>query len=198
MNRAIEAGTSFGLDQRFVVNNLVLTAQGEQLRPKRKPKDKVAIHEAQHAVFGASLVTIVPGDGYLGKTEPDGPVKPIQAVAPHAAGGEGTGHDLNIVRMMGYSPESLMGAARSELAAREEEVNAIAVGLEDEKTLTSSGIKRVIFEYKTPKFETAKVFVQNADGGKAEISGVEVRDNIVMMPNVLYSVASKANTPQIH
>src|SRR3972149_9775647 len=117
MNR-FEAGTAFGIDQKFVINNMVLTAQGEKLKPKRKPRNKVAIHEAQHAVFGAEEATIEPGPGYLGATKPKGGrVKPIQAVAPAAAGGEGIWHDLNLVRAMGYDPESLFGAARRELAA---------------------------------------------------------------------------------
>src|SRR3990170_1498091 len=108
MNR-FEAGTAFGIDQKFVINNMVLTAQGEKLKPKRKPRNKVATHE--------------PGPGYLGATKPKGGrVKPIQAVAPAAAGGDGIWHDLNLVRAMGYDPESLFGAARSELAARDEEV----------------------------------------------------------------------------
>ncbi len=200
MNRLIEAGISFGIDKPFVINNMVLKAKGEKLMPKRLPKGEVPLHEGIHAALGETKrTTIIPSGNAWGETEPDGEPNPIAAVAPHAVlGPRGTSEDLRIVWAMGYNPDSLIGPARMAAAAKKDEINAIAVGLEDEGTLNASDIQRVIFEYKMPKFETATVSIEDLSGEKQEIRGVEVRDNIVMLPNVWYDVSSNTNKPLIH
>lgn len=191
---------NFGIDKRFVINNMILTAKGENLMPKRLPRDENAIHEGIHTALGKTKrVTIIPSGNALATTEPDGRPDPIAAVGPHAVlGPRGTSHDLNIVWAMGYNPDSLIGPARIAAAAKKDEINAIAVGLEDEGTLNASDIQRVIFEYKTPKFETATVSIEDQNGDKQEIRRVEVRDNIVMLPNIWYDVVSETDKPLIH
>lgn len=99
---------------------------------------------------------------------------------------------------MGHSPESLGGVARGIIGAHQDEVEAVAVALEEERSLGSSGINKAIDEYRRPKFETAKVTVQSSSGERIEISKAKVRDNIVMVSNVWYEMAEKATKPQIH
>lgn len=206
MNRAIEAGTSFGIDQRFVVNNLVLTAQGEQKAHKKRATNGVAKHEADHVIAaiynGTSVesVTIVPGPGYLGLTKLSR-ADPVAAAGPYSQGGEearGIWSDEWSIEAAGYSVGAMASIAGGIISAHEDEKEAVAIALEEEKTLGSNGISKAMHEAKVEKFETATVFVQSDEGKSAEISGVEVRDNIVMMPDVWYKLAESTNNPQIH
>lgn len=175
-----------------------LTVVGDKLAPKEEPTDPVAIHEARHSALGrVKSVSIVPGPGYLGITIPDGPINLLAAVAPHAGGSDGTSHDLNIVRMHGYNPDSLMGAARSELAANKDRINAIALGLQREKTLTSSGIERVVFEYNQANFTSATVLVESPQGEVRE-KKVPVRDNIAMIPQEITIFPTDGQNSKIH
>lgn len=203
MRSAIESGTAFGIDQKFVINNMVLTAQGEKLKPKRKPRNRVAKHEALHIDAaeenGTNVIaaTIEPNyaEGYLGATWMDRE-DPVAAMAPAVYNMDGVWGDEESVRSRGHNPNALKGSARS--IVDDDRVDALAVVLEDEKTISGSRIKQVRKDAKAPIFETATVFVQSLEGDKTEITGVEVRDNIVMMPNIWYVLAQRDNKPQIH
>ena len=202
MNR-FEAGMTLGINETKWVAGFKISTEGKDPTPKKKSTNSTAKHEAMHVVAainnGTSVesVTIVPGPGYSGLTELSRP-DPVAALAPHANGADGTSYDVYIAGLMGHSSESLGGVARGIIGAHQEEVEAVAVALEEERTLGSLGIKRAIEEYKRPKFETAKVSVQTPDGDRVEISKAQVRDNIVMVPNVWYQLAETATKPQIH
>ena len=195
MNR-FEAGMTIGINETKWVAGFKISTEGKDPTPKKKSTNSTAKHEAMHVVAainnGTSVesVTIVPGPGYSGLTELSRP-DPVAALAPHANGADGTSYDVYIAGLMGHSPESLGGVARGIIGAHQDEVEAVAVALEEERTLGNGGINRAIEEYKRPKFETAKVSIQNSEGGRVEISKAEVRDNIVMVPEVWYSLAEK-------
>lgn len=204
MNRAIEAGMALGINETKWVAGFKISAEGQSTTPKKKATNSTAKHEAMHVVAainnGTSVesVTIIPGPGYSGLTELSRP-DPVAALAPHANGADGTSFDVYIAGLMGHSPESLGGVARGIIGAHQEEVEAVAVALEEERTLGSGGINKAIEEYKVPKYDTAKISVQAPDGEQKEIKSIKVEQNQVMIPGVWINLFDNlSNNPQVH
>src|SRR5438309_2024694 len=85
---------------------------------ENKPKSETSIHETRHGVAGIKngsyvrRMSIIPGPGYLGITELDR-FDAIAFMAPHAAGCDGTGHDVSVVAYMGHNPGVAAGAANA-------------------------------------------------------------------------------------
>lgn len=120
-------------------------------------------HEAAHAVAGENdvqEVSNVAGPGYLGRTLLTR-FNAIAFAAAHALGYGGTGHDLAVLRMMGYDPESVASDARRELAGREGEIHAVASELALNRTISGFRVKAAIERYRNPM---VKVEIKNPLG----------------------------------
>ncbi len=153
-----------------------------------------AIHEAKHVVAalkngtGVEGATIVPGAGFLGLTRLSRP-DAVAALAPHATGESGTGHDVFIASQMGaIGAES---AARSIINSNMDEVMAVAVALEENKSLGSWDIDRAINKLSNPDPEFGILTVETPSGEQKK-EKVEIRDNIIMKPVIVFQ-AQKLN-----
>lgn len=131
-----------------------------------KPRDpykhvnpsRTSDHEAIHTVAAIKNNTHVieasriPGPGYLGFTELSNP-DAIAAVAPHAFGHCGTGHDLNIVEIMGYDPHLLANTARKLLCGSEKEIHAVAALIEINGSISGFQAEEVMEQTENPEVD---------------------------------------------
>ena len=188
----IEAGiVNYAEGFKFVVN--------KDIPAKKTIPSGTATHEAMHVVAaiqngtGVESATIIPGTGYLGLTKlakPDA----VAAMAPHSMGASGTGYDVYIAGIIGNAGHA-QSAARSIISSHMEEVEAVAIALEEKKSVGSGDIKKAIYDVTNPRPEEATLFIEN-DEGKVIKERVEVRDNIVLPPEQLIEIFS--SKPQIH
>ncbi|HYM65506.1 MAG TPA: hypothetical protein VES68_03425 [Candidatus Sulfotelmatobacter sp.] len=169
-----------------------------------KPKNKTipggtAIHEAMHVVgaiengTGVKSATIIPGDGYLGLTELSRP-DAVAAMAPHSMGASGTGYDVYVAGLMGNAGSS-ESAARGIISANMDKVEAVATVLEEKGTITTGDINEAVDELKSPKPKIGTLSIQSKNGEQRK-ERVEIRDNIVIVPDKLIEIFSAK--PQVH
>ena len=103
--------------------------------------DGTSYHEATHAVAailtGSKVLEAsrIPGPGYSGITRLDG-FNGVAFMAAHAMGCDGTGHDVAVVEWLGHNPDSLAWVARSVLAGRDEEIDAVASAIQARGTIS--------------------------------------------------------------
>lgn len=154
---------------------------------------ETATHEAMHVIAayengtGVESATIIPGAGYLGLTRLKR-FDAVSAMAPHSMGKSGTSHDVYIASLFANAGAA-ESAARGIINSNMDKVAAVASSLEEKKTITGSDIDRVINEVKNPKPQIATLFIESQDGRQVK-EKVEVRDNIVIVPEQLIEVFS--------
>lgn len=178
-------------ETRYTNIGYEITAKREEpITHKRRvvPGD-TAIHEATHAVPAAingtpiEQVSIIPGPGYLGITKLGRP-DAISALAPHATGASGTGHDVFIASLMVPNISSAENVARSIVYNNKEKINEVATDLEENKTMSGSQVKAAMDRVDKKKVEgdKATVFIKNPDGFEQRIPDLDIRDGIVILP----------------
>ncbi len=177
-----------GVDQTQYINNFRISVSMAKLETPQVPLGDTAIHEAKHAVAAihngtdVRSVTISPGPGYLGLTELSRP-DAVAAAAPHATGCSGTGHDVHIVGAMGHDIDSVSSIARSIIANNYDQVEAVALHLEEKRTISGydvlGAMHGVTKEKKTS--EKATVFMKAPDGSE-RLAKVDVQNDKVMVP----------------
>lgn len=127
-------------------------------------------HEATHAVAAVLNntevieVTNVAGPGYYGMTRL-GRADAIAAVAAHAMGCNGTGHDLMIVHHMGHEASSASYAARSLLSGREKEIYSVATLLAQRRSISGEEVKYAMQKAVNPD---AHIFASGPKGERVE------------------------------
>lgn len=172
-----------------------------QTSVKKTIPGSTAVHEAMHVVAalengtGVDSATIVSGNGYLGLTrltKPDA----VAAMAPHAMGSGGTGHDVFIAGIIGNAGAA-ESAARGIINSNMDKVEAVATVLEENRTIGSGEINSAINEITNPKPRMATLFIETPTGEQIK-ERVEVRDNIVMVPNVWYQLAGTPSPSRIN
>ncbi len=156
----------------------------DPLPKKPKPGD-TATHEAMHIVAalangtGVEGASIIPGPGYLGITylsKPDA----VAALAPHSMGASGTSYDVFMASQIGGS-SGAESSARAIIHSNSEKVEAVASMLEEKKSAGSNDIQKAIDEVDHPLPRSGTIFIEDSKG-KVEKKKVEVRDNIVILP----------------
>jgi hypothetical protein len=173
-------------------NGFKLSIEVPQLEKRVRPGG-TATHEAMHVVgalgngTGVKSATIVPGVGYSGLTELSR-ADAVAAMAPHSMGASGTGYDVYIAGLMGNAG-SAESAARGIINANLDKVEAVATVLEEKRTINSSDISNAIDELKNPKPKIGTLFVEDKNGMQRK-EKVEVRDNVVIVPDQLIKIFS--------
>lgn len=121
---------------------------------KKKIASTVAIHEAIHADVSEAVIfrsvdgaSIIPGETYSGITYINR-MSAVAAVAPHADGCDGTGHDLHIAELMGADISATAAVAKGIINTHRDEIQAIAVALDEKKTVSGDEIRSIIAEVK--------------------------------------------------
>lgn len=150
-------------------------------------------HETEHSVAavedntGIKKVTTIPGPGYLGLTEPTS-FSAVAAVAPHANGRGGTGHDLFVAEMMGADIGAAERAARSILAQKQEHIEAVARHLHVRRTLTGSEIEIIMDD--VDRGDKVDVTVKRPDGEVRRFPGLRTHEPTVMIPGELITLSA--------
>ena len=111
--------------------------------PRPKPGD-TSRHESYHVVAAGEIVsaTIIPSGDALGTTIPV-KMTAAAAAAPEAMGHSGTGWDMYLTEhVLGVDPGSAKAAARSALSGRYEEVEEVAIVLEQKGTIYQFDVQR--------------------------------------------------------
>jgi hypothetical protein len=132
-------------------------------------------HEVIHAVVSEKVlvgsvdeVSIVPGPGYLGYMRPNR-MTAAAAIAPHALGMSGTGHDVMIVEHMGGS-SGAGSVARTIVRESSDEIKAVGLELKKKKTLTGGDVREAM---KSP------------DGAEQKITRKSTRENLFVTESEL-------------
>lgn len=175
---------------RFLENGTKLSLVTTE-KSLEEPSNDTAIHEAQHVVAaevnGTDIVmtTINPEGDSLGRTLPSR-MDAIAAIAAHAMGGRGTGHDRRVVRFMGHDESSVAGVARSILTKNVHKVKAVARELEKKRTIFGSEIKSVMQEADDDKRlgpkKSVDVYVKTPDGSEQKFTKDNIRNENIMVP----------------
>ncbi len=178
------------------------------VQPPEKQRKKAGItakHEATHAVTAAingrtvKKVTIIPGEGYLGLTELD-KADPIAAAAPHANGFDGTGYDLFTIRASGHDVESVSSAARSITVNNSEEIHAVAVALEEKKTLDHHEVTKEISQARKKQDVTkVDIFIRNSEGEIRIIKNAKGENGKLNVKNewLIFSISKRKDEEHI-
>ena len=152
-------------------------------RTRRKVSPSgTAIHEAKHVVAarhngtGIRMATIHPGVGYSGMTELSRP-DAVAALAPHATGEGGTSWDVQIAEDIGSAGAA--GAARAIINSNMEEVFAVAEALEEQKTITGTGVEKAISDMDK---EDVSISIVDVAGNFKELSQTVTKGEILMIP----------------
>lgn len=144
-------------------NKVVETVGGGRVviipkNPFAKMPGPISIHEAAHAVTAedkgshAELVSIVPGPGYLGRTNLN-EFNGVASMAPHAIGCSGTGQDMAVVEMMGYNPNSLAAEAKEVVDDNWDEIYGVGSLLEARGTIFRNEVLWAIDQVRNPEVE---------------------------------------------
>lgn len=178
-----------------ILNGAIATLEVHK-KPRRKPKKKVASHEAKHAVAALETGTDVYKATIIGTHEYDGATwlageNDIATLAPDATGEDGTDSDVRKAAARGGL--GMAGQARSVIENNMDKVDAVACALEDHGTLDSFGIKNAIAELTKPKTEFGILHIELPTGEKLK-ENVEIRDNVIMESGIWYQVAAKTQT----
>ena len=124
---------SIGIKDKWYSNNgFQISAKSKEQGQNRSKivAGRIARHEAKHAFpnpDNVKTVTIIPGPGYFGLTElhiPD----PVAALAPHATGEDGTGHDVVVASFMTNDVSSAENVARRLTNENPEEIEEVQAG----------------------------------------------------------------------
>lgn len=173
------------------------------IMPEAKPPIVLqgkTVHEAKHVVAAelngtaVQSATIIAGVGYEGLTilsKPDA----VAALAPHATGESGTGHDVMIAELIGSAGAE--SAARGIINSNMDKVMAVAEVLEEKRTIGSTDIKKAIKEVDSPPPIFATVFVETPDGHSKKLSGLEVKDGAINLGEVLVFQAKKEESEDL-
>jgi hypothetical protein len=136
------------------------------LKIKNISKYSTSYHEATHAFAALKTgshvheASRIPGPGYNGITRLN-EFNPIAFMAAHAMGCSGTGHDVAVVRRMGYSPESVAAQARMIMSGHEAEIDAIAADIEMQGTISGNQAWNTMEKAANPEVE---VFLIDPEG----------------------------------
>jgi hypothetical protein len=150
--------------------------------PKKTVPGGTATHEAMHVIAaivngtGVESATIIPGAGYNGLTKLSKP-DAVAAMAPHSMGASGTGYDVYVAGLMGNAGGA-ESAARAIINSNKEKVEAIAISLEENKSIGSGDIDKVIYEIDYPKPQTETLVIENENGERVKKT-IKVRDNVL-------------------
>lgn len=178
-----------------------ITAILPDIKPKTAPGG-TSIHEAKHVVAAkengteVQSATIIAGDGYLGLTvlsRPDA----VAAMAPHATGEGGTGHDVYVAGLIGNAGAA-ESAARGIINSNMDKVMAVASVLEEKGTIGSSDIDKAIREVENPTPLFATVFIENPNGDSKKLSGLEIKDGAINIGEEIVIFKEVNDNPQIH
>lgn len=135
------------------------------------PSGETANHEAEHSVVAeednatVEMASIVPGPGYLGITKLSR-FSAAAAVAPHANGRYGTGHDLAVTQQMRADIGTAIGTAKSIIMRRQRQIRAVAGALETHRTLSGGEIRKVMDS--VDRGVEMTVFVRNTKTGEEQ------------------------------
>lgn len=152
---------------------------------RRKVAGRIARHEIKHAIVdpeNVESITIIPGPGYLGLTQLRSP-DPVAALAPHATGEGGTGHDVMVASFMTDNVSSAENVAKGIVQNNTEEIEQAASLLEEKKTMTGNELKQAINSVRN-KEEVQKVtiFVKSPDGSERSVPNLDVKNDVVILP----------------
>ena len=145
-------------------------------------------HEAKHVVtarrrgIGVDMATSIPGSGYDGLTKLSRP-DAVAALAPHATGESGTGHDVFIAKMTGDAGAE--SEARRIVDANTEAIEAVATALHNYGTIGPSEIDEAMDSVGKPFFKSATLVVET-EAGQTIKEEVDVKDdNTITVPQVM-------------
>lgn len=141
------------------------------------------IHEAKHAILAKPgeivLVTSIPEGNALGQTILRN-ADPIAAAGPASDGHSGVSFDEYQIIRMGYNPEAMKAAARSELKWLGEEVNQIASDLHVKRTMGQADIdhsKQKVADRKSGIFEV-EVHITKPEGGTLQYISQTINNKV--------------------
>lgn len=140
------------------------------------------VHETVHSIPNPNNIQKtenIPGSDYLGVTYPIS-FDPIAAVAPHAMGMSGTGHDLAVTEMMGADIGSAMSAARKIVSKRWKYVEVVAKYLHVKRVLTGGEIQDIMED--VDKGDKVDVTIKRPDGKVQRYPGLRTHEPTVMIP----------------
>lgn len=134
--------TSFSINTTSKLENgTVVSVQKKEV--KLPIPNDTELHEAKHAVLAKPgeiiLVTSIPEGNALGQTILRN-ADPIAAAGPASDGHSGVSFDEYQIRIMGYNPDYMKAAARSELKWLGEEVHQIASDLHIKRTMGQADV----------------------------------------------------------
>jgi hypothetical protein len=112
----------------------------EIIRPR---PGSTAQHEAAHVVASGKIksATIIPSGNALGTTIPE-VMTAAGAAAAAAMGHDGVGWDLFVTeQMLGVDEQTAKAKARQALSGKQEEMNEVAIILEERKTISQSDVE---------------------------------------------------------
>lgn len=170
-------------DVKYTPEGAKIISFAERKAQLRRPiPSETDLHEAEHSVAaremgtGLESVTNIPGAGYLGLTIPKRP-DAVAALAPHAMGRDGTGHDVMVAGMITSDLGSSMRVARNIINRRKKEVHEVATVLAEKRTIGEKDVDEAMQKAKEekPDENTATIFVITPEG-QQEMSGVEIEN----------------------
>ncbi|MBN1168660.1 hypothetical protein JXA63_02100 [Candidatus Woesebacteria bacterium] len=160
--------------------------------PQRADPGSTAIHEAVHVVAAGEIVsaTNIPSGDALGTTRPVR-MTAIAASAPAALGHSGAGWDKFITEnYLGMDFDTAKRAARSALAGKEKEIEAVAIQIEEKRRITQTDVDEArrsvaqqeqgIFpvEVTVVKSGTVYSYTTNSSRGEIQISDIGSEDDL--------------------
>lgn len=161
-------------------------------KPKGIKPSNTAKHEALHIVASNCDIieaTIIPDGDSLGKTIPRR-MTAAGAAAAHAMGYDGTGHDMQVAAFLGYTQASADALAHNALLGKQEEVEEIAIALEENGSIGQSHVDEALRRVDDRKKGNHLVLVTRRDrNGREDTMEARSDHQIVMVPGELYAVA---------
>lgn len=152
--------------EQFINSHRVYITQ-PSVKARINPKD-TAHHEAIHTVLllknsgKISRVSIIPGPGYAGITEPDR-LDPVAAIGPDSIGCNGTEHDRVVAASRGANLQAAAAVARGMIETHYDAILEVGKKLREQKTLDNTQAHAAIEgAEKTGKEIT--VFIKDPEG----------------------------------
>lgn len=150
---------------------------------EKKATSNTALHEAAHAIVASirgtlDSVTTTPGPGYLGLTRVRRP-DIVAAMAAHADGMSGTGHDVRVAGMLG-NPAAAEHTAKGMLEAHRDEQDEVALALDEKRFLTSGEVNTIM--RRTRKQRGEVLLIIKNPGEKEKKATVKAVNGVVMVP----------------
>lgn len=177
----IEMETRVGTQERLGDGTVIETRFTQKPLSVVDPSD-TAIHELEHGILAPDKVveiSVIPGPGYLGKTEMSS-YDDVAFAGPASQKRSGVSHDLSVIDYKGDSPEAAQATARIMLASIDNRLKMQVAGhLQAEGTLSGGQFRNAIRRFS--EGEIVEVTVTTPDGQKETTTEKGVKGEVIIV-----------------